>query len=79
MAAAGTANKAGGANANGRANVTISERMVNALLDYHDLRLRTMQTTIDALAAENDRLHKHNAKLALDLAMTQSDFKGVIK
>ena len=53
--------------------------MVNALLDYHDLRLRTMQTTIDALAAENDRLHKHNAKLALDLAMTQSDFKGVIK
>ena len=59
--------------------MAVHERVALSLLDYHDLRTRTMQATIDELVAENERLTEHIERLALDLAMKESDFKGVIK
>ena len=59
--------------------MAISERVTNALIDGYELRIKELQKTIDALVAENERLNEHVERLALDLAMTQSDFKGLIK
>lgn len=59
--------------------MAISERVTNALIDGYELRIKELQKTIDALVAENERLNEHVERLALDLAMTQSDFKEVTK
>ena len=59
--------------------MAISERMTNALIDGYELRIKELQKTIDALVVENERLNEHVERLALDLSMTQSDFKGPTK
>lgn len=59
--------------------MNIPERVLNALLDGYEARLKAQQSAIDALAAENDRLHKHNERLTLDLAMMQTDIRRVTK
>ena len=59
--------------------MAVDKGLLDVLQDYHNMKMKEKQTVIDALVAENDRLTQHVERLALDLAMKESDFKGVIK